>query len=114
MYKSNLIIALLISLFHLTSRGQTVILINGEPTKVILEGTEIDTILETKNQVYMKGYDTDVPNKLKKSSLKKVPAVRASIDGITVNHYYITGINFNRIDQIESTDPSELERHPRE
>ncbi len=108
MYKSKLIIGVLIMLGHFTSKAQTVILINGEPTKVILEGTEIDTILETQHQVYMKGFDTEVPNKMKKSSLKKVPSARAATGSPRDIHYYITGINFNRTDKKE-TDIPELE-----
>ena len=108
MFKSVFIIATLISGFSLTAQSQTVILINGAPTEVILDGTEIDTVLGTDNQAYMKGFDSEVPNKMRKSTLKKMPTQRASIGHKVIKKYYITGIDFNRTDDSEMNTPSEL------
>lgn len=51
-------------------KSQSIILVNGEPTEVVLDGDAIKSIVKNKIDDYMKEYGQEVDTNFKKSDLR--------------------------------------------
>lgn len=59
----NKLIAVTLIMISGTLQAQTVILINGEPTEVVLQHSEIVEVMPSDVSDHMKEYDTTIPAK---------------------------------------------------
>lgn len=89
-------------------RSQSIILVNGEPTEVVLDGDAIKSIVKNKINDYMQEYGQEVDSDFKKSDLRLEDENNQSEPSEGHSH---TPVKANIEDYVLSADrPTEIDK----